>query len=210
MAVRVRLRWLTPGPQPNGLQAAPEGLWVIDQVDDAIYLLRYEDGAVLQRIPTRAKHSSGITVDEAGRIWVASTFTYELICYDRETGREVHALPTPEDPTAGAHGLEWRAGTLWVNVPRTATIYQLDPETGRILHRIPAPGRRPHGMAWENGRLWCAETNKRALFLLDPADGRILDALGVPGPEPHGLTIWQGTLWLCDATTRQVFTLERD
>src|SRR5881398_1757434 len=76
-----KVLWKTPGRQPNGLQATPDGLWVIDQIDpNDIYLLSYE-GKELKKIPTRAKHASGITIDPKGNIWVASTFGYELICF---------------------------------------------------------------------------------------------------------------------------------
>ena len=73
-----RVLWKTPGKQPNGLQATREGLWVIDQIDpNDIYLLSYE-GKELKKIPTRAKHSSGIAIDPKGNIWVGSTFTLRL------------------------------------------------------------------------------------------------------------------------------------
>ena len=115
------LRWQTPGRQPNGMQATTEGLWVIDQIDpNVIYLLDYTDGRELRQIPTRALHSSGITIDPSGNIWVASTFTYELICFDRETGKELVAYRTPpHDTSGGPHGTEWRDGKLWFNVPVT-------------------------------------------------------------------------------------------
>ena len=41
---RVEERFKCPGPQPNGLQAAPDGLWCIDQVDLKIYKFDYESG----------------------------------------------------------------------------------------------------------------------------------------------------------------------
>jgi streptogramin lyase len=208
---------------------------VIDQVDDRVYKLDYSDGKVLHSFPTRAKHSSGITLDPAGGVWVASTFGFELLRYDPRSGAEVAALPTPEDPTVGAHALEWRDGALWANVPRTASIYQVDPRDGQVLHKIPAPGSRPHGMAWADGYeagaewgecaeaaalrdepgpptratpLWCVETNRRAILLLDPTTGREMYELKVAGPEPHGMTIHQGRFWLCDATTREVYVVE--
>lgn len=234
--VKSRVLWKTPGPQPNGLQAAPDGLWVIDQVDDRIYKLAYADGTVLLSLPTRAKHSSGITVDPEGGVWVASTFGFELIRYDPWSGEAIAAFPTPEDQSVGAHGLEWRDDALWVNVPKTATVYRLDPRDGRILHKVPAPGNRPHGMAWEDGylaaaevprdrasagelrrepgtlverpRVWCAETNRRSICLLDPTTGSVVDEVAVEGPEPHGMTIWNGEFWLCDAATREVFVVD--
>jgi len=210
--VEPKVVWRTPGRQPNGLQATSDGLWVIDQVDpNRIYLLAYEDGRVLRDLgETRARHSSGITVDSSRRLWVASTFTYELIRFDPETGRELHAFPTPPyDGRGGPHGTEWRDGHLWFNVPRTGRIYVADPSNGAILRSIPCHGDRAHGLAWdEDGSLWCVDTNKRVIFKLDPATGAIRDAVGVAGPEPHGMTIWQGQFWLCDAETRAVFTID--
>jgi streptogramin lyase len=202
--------WLTPGKQPNGLQATPDGLWVIDQVDpNDIYLLDYADGRQLKHLSTRALHSSGITIDPSGNIWVASTFTYELICFDRETGRELLAHPTPSyDRSGGAHGTEWRDGKLWFNVPITGRIFAMDPAEGTIVHSIPSHGDRAHGIGWDpyDASLWCVDTNKRVIYKLNPYSGEIVDAVGCTGPEPHGMTIWQGNFWICDAESQQVCT----
>ena len=233
--MRSRVLWKTPGPQPNGLQAGPDGIWVIDQVDNRVYKLDPDGGGVLHSFPTRAKHSSGITLDPWGGVWVASTFGFDIIRYDPFTGAELSSIPTPGDPTVGAHGLEWRDGALWINVPKTATLYQVDPRDGRVLQQVPAPGSRPHGMAWVDGYqagggwgararvsalsdepgvatnappIWCVETDRRAIVLLDPTTGRELSEIPVEGPEPHGMTILDGVFWLCEASTREVFVVE--
>lgn len=206
-----QILWKTPGAQPNGLQATPEGLWVVDQVDpNRIYLLSY-DGEVLRDLgETRARHSSGITVDQDGHIWVASTFTYEIIQFDGQTGEELSCFPTPPyDNVSGAHGLVWRWGQLWFNVPKTGRIYVADPANGLLLRDIPCHGDRAHGMAWdEDGTLWSVDTNKRIIYKLNPTTGAILNAIGVAGPEPHGMTIWNGQFWLCDAESREVFVID--
>src|SRR5688572_7555807 len=204
-----KVLWKTPGNQPNGLQATPEGLWVVDQIDpNVVFLLDYESGQERRRIDTRGHHSSGITLDPHGRIWIASTFSNELIALDRETGREVlaHKVPPFHKQTSGAHGIEWREGRLWFNVPPTGRIWAMEPESGQIVHSISAFGDRPHGLAWDpyDGMLWNVDTNKRVVFKLNPWSGELLDALGCSGPEPHGMTIWQGQFWLCDAATREV------
>ncbi len=208
---RTKVLWKTPGPMPNGLQSTPEGLWVCDQVDpNVIYLLDPETGDSLKEIPTRSLHGSGITRDPHGRVWVASTFGYELIAYDAETGKELAAFPTPPyDRSGGAHGIEWRNGELWFNVPVTRRVYRMNPDNGEIVGEIPIPGDRAHGIAFQDDTLWLADTNRQVVFALDPNDGRIIDAIGVHGPEPHGMTIHNGVFWFCDATTREVFTLER-
>ncbi|HLG52056.1 MAG TPA: glutaminyl-peptide cyclotransferase [Chloroflexota bacterium] len=203
MACRVRVLWKTPGLQPNGLQAAAEGLWVLDQVDpNRVYLLRYEDGAVLREFETRGKHGSGITVDSSGRVWIASTFGYELICYDPETGREVAAIPAPgagAEPGA-PHGLEWRDGHLWCNVPRAGRIFELDPTTGRVLHQISAHGDRAHGMAWETDDLWCLGINPASALTPSPV------------PDYEGRRPWRSArglpaLWCADTNKRVLFRL---
>ncbi|HEX5416644.1 MAG TPA: SMP-30/gluconolactonase/LRE family protein, partial [Chloroflexota bacterium] len=109
MAYNIRVLWKTPGAQPNGLQATADGLWVLDQVDpNRVYLLNYDNGAILREFTTRSKHGSGITVDPDGHVWVASTFGSEIICYEPDTGREVAAFPAPglSDAAGQPHALE--------------------------------------------------------------------------------------------------------
>lgn len=209
--VTARLRWYTPGPQPNGLQATPEGMWVIDQKDLKVYLLDWRDGRELHSFPTQTNHSSGITWDGEA-LWVASTFPpIELFRISRD-GRELRRLPTPgASEKSGAHGLEWIDGKLWVTVPPAATTYQLDPADGRVLKQFPAPGSRPHGIAWDGRHLWVAETSKRTItaYTLDGEAVRVLELEDGPaeGPDPHGMTYFEGELWYCDAETRAVCTI---
>ncbi len=204
-------RWRTPGPQPNGLQATPEGLWVIDQEDLNVYLLDWQAGSATKHFPTATYHSSGITWD-GENVWVSSTFTpIEIFQYSAE-GKELKRLGTPgASEKSGAHGLEWIDGKLWVTVPPSATTYQLDPENGKILRQFPAPGNRPHGLAWDGETLWVAETTDRTITGYD-LEGNVrrilaLDEGPADAPAPHGLTYHQGELWYCDAETRFVATI---
>jgi sugar lactone lactonase YvrE len=209
--VQGRSRWQTPGPQPNGLQATPEGLWVIDQEDLNVYLLDWKTGSATKHFPTTTYHSSGITWDGEA-VWVASTFTpIEIFRYSPD-GVELKRLATPgASEKSGAHGLEWIDGKLWVTVPPSATTYQLDPEDGRILRQFPAPGNRPHGLAWDGETLWVAETTDRTITGYD-LEGNVRRVLAMgegpaEAPAPHGLTYHEGELWYCDAETRYVGTI---
>ncbi len=61
--------------QPNDLQFVPEGLWVLDQLDqptNKAFLVKPEDGTVLREILTEALHASGITFGN-GALWIGST-----------------------------------------------------------------------------------------------------------------------------------------
>ncbi|MBI4552225.1 MAG: hypothetical protein HY710_08175 [Candidatus Latescibacteria bacterium] len=209
MRIRLVKAFESPGPHPNGLQATTDGLWIIDQGTNQASCVRFEDGVVRGVLDTGADRPSGIT-NSGTHLWIASTYSREILQCDPQTGATLAAYSTPGTTTTGAHGLEWVDGLLWMAVPPAATIYQIDPADWTIRHAIPAPGTRPHGLAWENGRLWCVETNHRAVYLLDPSTGAILDRIGIDGPEPHGFTVWQGTFWVGDADTRAIYRGERE
>src|SRR5258708_33787347 len=54
----------SPGPQPNGLQATKDGLWIMDQgAGNKAHLVTYENGKVLRGFQTETDKSTGITFD---------------------------------------------------------------------------------------------------------------------------------------------------
>lgn len=188
-----------PGPHPNGLQATAEGLWILDQHSSEIHFVSYS-GDIRQTLQTDTDRGSGITFDGAN-LWVASTYSCELLHIHAATGETLARYATPGAQKTGAHGLEWREGMLWVATPPAATIYQVDPDDHcAVRHSFPAPGNRPHGIAWQEPNLWCAETNHRAVYLLEGTQGHILAKLTLPedAPDPHGMSLWQDTIWYCD------------
>lgn len=220
MAVSIEKLFLTPGPQPNGLQAAPDGLWIIDQGDDHVYKVSYEDGSVLVDMETEAEKSSGITLED-GHIWIASTYNCKILKLDAATGKTLAEYDTPgqgitawrqDDPDAirtGAHGLEWVDGKLWVATPPSQTLYEVEPSTMEVIKSFPTLGPRPHGLAWDNGYMWLADTTMMEIHKIDPSNGSVVDTIKVDGLPPHGMTIRDGVLWYCDAETRQVCRIVR-
>jgi DNA-binding beta-propeller fold protein YncE len=216
----------TPGPQPNGLQATSDGLWILDQKTNRVSLVAHRDGKLIRELGTETDRGSGITFDGSA-LWIASTYNRLLLKVDAQSGKTLKRFDSPgsgivkwgsrgPNPTpTGAHGLEHRGGRLWVAVPPSATIYVIDPENGTVLRSFPAPGVRPHGLAWDpDGALWCAESNYRSFFKMSPETGRISGQIMLPPtkPEvngavivPHGLTVWDKHLWFCVAETAEVY-----
>ena len=90
----VNERFLSPGPQPNGIQAAADGLWVIDQVDLKVYKLDYETGETLFAAQTDTEHSSGITLG-GGYLWIASTYELKIAQLELQTGRTIAKYDSP-------------------------------------------------------------------------------------------------------------------
>ena len=213
----VEQRFKSPGVQPNGLQAAPDGLWCIDQVDNKIYRQDFETGEVLFEAETDTVHASGITLG-GGFMWIASTYESKIAKLDPATGQTIAKYDSPgsgivawregaEDATeTGAHGLEWRDGKLYVASPPSQMVHVMDPNTWEELYSFRSPGLRVHGLAWsDDGRLWTADTSSGTVCLLDPKDGRIFEVIRVEAPaEVHGMTIHNGVLWYCDAHIQEI------
>ena len=209
---RVDKRFRSPGPQPNGLQAADDGLWYIDQGNNKLYKLDWDTGKTLFEAQTTTDRSSGITIG-GGYIWIASTYNCKICKLDSKTGKTVQEYSTPgtgsvawrqgttDTRQTGAHGLEWRDGRLWVATPPSQMVYRVNPETWEVEHSFRSPGLRVHGIAWgPDGTLWTADTAAGAVTLLDTDDGRVLDVFRVEAPaEVHGMTIRDDVLWYCDA-----------
>ena len=210
---RAEERFKSPGPQPNGLHAADDGLWYIDQVDLKVYKLDYQTGEILFEAQTDTEHSSGITFGN-GSLWVASTFELKIAELDPATGQTVAKRDSPGNGivawaadqengrVTGAHGLEWKDGRIFVAAPPSQLIHVVDVATWREIRSFRAPGLRVHGLAWaEDGTLWVADTSAGTVSRLDE-DGRIWEVIRVPAPvEVHGLTIHEGVLWYCDAAS---------
>ncbi len=84
-----------PGPKPNGLQATGEGLWVIDQGNNFVYLLDWNDGRTIKSFETDTDKSSGITVDDKGNLWVASTYNCKIYKIDCKSGKTIKVFDSP-------------------------------------------------------------------------------------------------------------------
>src|SRR6202171_6579670 len=92
---KVEIVFKSPGPQPNGLQATKDGLWIIDQGPaNKAYLVSYEDGKVLRSFETETDKSSGITHDGEA-LWIGSTYSREIVRVDVMTGKAIKRHFTP-------------------------------------------------------------------------------------------------------------------
>src|SRR5436309_5316525 len=92
---KVETAFKSPGPQPNGLQATKDGLWIMDQgPGNKAYLVSYDDGKVLRSFETETDKSSGITFDGEA-LWIGSTYSREIVRTDAMTGKAIEKHFTP-------------------------------------------------------------------------------------------------------------------
>src|SRR5215204_1905441 len=93
-AGKVEIVFKSPGPQPNGLQATSEGLWIMDQGSgNKAYLTDYK-GKLLRGFETETDKSSGITYDGEA-LWIGSTYSREIVRCDARTGKALERHFTP-------------------------------------------------------------------------------------------------------------------
>jgi streptogramin lyase len=217
-------RFKSPGPQPNGLQAAADGLWVIDQVNLKVHKLDWDSGQVLHEFDTETEHSSGITLGDDA-VWITSTYQLEVVKIDPKDGTTLARYPDPgvgltsgreltgDTKESGSHGIEWRDGKVYVAGPPTQRVHIMDAATWEEVAQFPTGGLRVHGIGWaDNGMLWVSDTSSGTVMLLDPEkDGRVYDVFRVDEPdEVHGMTVREnGEIWYCDAGTKEIGVLRR-
>lgn len=204
-APKVETVFKSPGPKPNGLQATADGLWIIDQGDNHAYLVRYEDGKVLRDLSTEADRASGITFDGEA-LWLASTYSRELIRSDAKTGKTLRKYFTP-----GAGVIYQRTGDpsgrssplLKSAAPSPAPAKPQATSARRPTD--PAPGTGAHGLEWRDGKLWVAVPPSRTIYRIDPKSWTVEHQFPTAGNRPHGIG-WQGAyLWATDSNYNAFF-----
>jgi hypothetical protein len=205
---KVQLLFKAPGPKINGLQAASDGLWLCDQIDNKIYKISYYTGSVIKSFNTPARNLSGIAMG-GGAVWGAHNQrpagAYKC---NPDTGETLAWLPFPQAMEGGVHGIEFAEGALWVTRPGLLTVMKLNPDTGELLHSFPFPTKRSHGLYFEDGTFVIAATDTNEIYRLDPKDGKILGQWKVEGCEAHGMTKGpDGRIWVCDIHGSNIGTM---
>jgi streptogramin lyase len=221
-AGKVEIVFKSPGPQPNGLQATKDGLWVMDQgPGNRAALVTYE-GKVLRDFETETERSSGITYDGEA-LWIGSTYSREIVRCDARTGKALERHFTP-----GAGVIYKMAGDPpGRSSPVPAQQRQTRPESGEGRRSRPqektvggfqqgelmgsrALGTGAHGQEWREGKLWIAVPPSREVYRIDPKTWVVENKFPTAGNRPHGIG-WEGRyLWVTDSNLNAFFKHDPD
>jgi sugar lactone lactonase YvrE len=205
-AGKVETVFKSPGPKPNGLQATTDGLWIMDQGNNKVYLVTYTDGKVLREFDTEANAASGITFDGEA-LWLASTYSRELIRCDARTGKTIAKHFTP-----GAGIIYRMVGDPAARSSPLAAPRQPRPEGQRRTEEqrvggfqmgqvqgARAAGTGAHGLEWKEGKLWVAVPPSRMVYRINPETWIVEKQWPTAGNRPHGIG-WEGKyLWVTDS-----------
>jgi hypothetical protein len=212
-AGKVEIAFKSPTPRPNGLQATPDGLWIIDQGPGSrASLVRYADGSVIKSFETDTVRPSGITFDGTA-IWIGSTFSYENVRCDATTGAVLERRPTPGCTTFAMAGDPPARRSPLAPPPAAATPRPAPAAAPAPPRLTQAPHLRfqgAHGQEWRDGRLWTTSTSSRSIYELDAATWTVHRVLTTPGPRPHGLAFHGRFLWHNDGDLNAFFKYDLD
>ncbi len=190
--VQVETVYKSAAPAPNGLQAVSEGLWVLSQKDNNAYLVRYKDGSVIRKFKTDSVSGSGITFDGEA-IWLASTYSREIIRSNAETGATLARFPSP-----GAGVVTWTAAEARRS-PLQPPPPPQTPEQKAQAASKPRTATGAHGLEWRDGKLWISNPPSSTVYRVNPTNFEIEFKFATAFNRPHGLG-WQGDwLWCADS-----------
>jgi len=201
--VKVETMFRSPGPQPNGLQATADGLWILDQGDNHAYLVTYEGGKVLRDLKTDSVAGSGITFDGEA-LWIASTYSSEILRADAHSGRTLARHSSPGSGVVSWTAADGRRSPLAKPAPVAAAV------AASTVTAAPASRKATgaHGLEWRDGRLWIAVPPAKTLYRMHPGTWTVEQQFPTPGNRPHGIG-WQGKwLWLTESNDNAFYRLD--
>ncbi len=189
--VKVETIFKSPGPAPNGLQATADGLWVLDQRDNHAYLVGYEKGEIRRKLKTDSVSGSGITFDGKA-LWLASTYSREIIQCDAQSGATLKRFPSP-----GVGVVSWKPSEA-----RRSPLQPPPPPPDPNAAKKPAGPGTPtgaHGLEWRDGKLWISNPPSKTVYRMNPPNAQIEFQFPTVFNRPHGLG-WDGDfLWCADS-----------
>ena len=241
---KVEILFTAPGNSGNGMQCAEEGIWTIDIAGSRtdtpgrckVYLSSY-DGKLIREISPEGTGPSGIGYDGKS-VWIASTYSREIIRADAKTGETMSKHFTPgagviyrrsTDIAArpDTYGQKVRAAAATArgeSLPARrggggggrgqGTSDGLGVGRGGAVAGNPgppAPGTGAHGIQVQGGKLWVAVPPGRMIYRIDPNSWTVEHMFPTTGYRPHGVGIEsENARHLWEADTNMGAFMRRD
>ncbi len=228
-ARNVEVLWQTSFPASNGMQMTSEGMWMIDgqsrgphgQRQSHVYLCNPDNGNVIRDFRTGGETPSGLTHDGTD-LWIAATYSREIIRADAHTGRTIssHFTPgagviynAPWDPVRRDGPLERSPTASPQEVPPGAPGSMASGATGGPDQTVPGQWREgtgAHGMDVKDGKLFVAVPPSRMIYRIDPATWTVENIIPSVHKRPHGIGFDGDYLWESDSDVSSFYKRDPD
>ena len=223
------IAYKSPHTSPNGLQAAKDGLWVVDdrtvEGGNSVSLLNFSDGKVIREFKVPGLNQpSGMTVDPGGDIWINSTHAGLILRCNSQDGTVLAKYASPGigasyrlkgDPPAArsplppAYPPEAPAAPAAGRAGRGGGRAQLPPGQVPMTATTGPTGEGGQGMEFRDGLLYTAVLPTRRVYVLDPKTWEVQSMWQLAGNRAHGVGWEDDTLWVADTNWRAFFRHDR-
>src|SRR5687767_11770370 len=206
---KVEILFKAPGLSGNGMQCTDEGIWTIDIAGSRtdtpgrckVYLSSY-DGKLIRELAPEGTGPSGIGHDGTS-IWIASTYSREIIRADAKTGETIAKYFTP-----GAGVIYRRATDI---AARPDTYGQSVRAAAASARGETAPARRGGGGGGRGAAAAGQNTGQGTSDGLGVGRGGAI--AGNPGPPApgtgaHGIQVQGGKLWVAVPPGRMIYRID--
>ena len=166
---KVEKLWNIPSYKAmNALEAAPDGLWIGDQITEKVCRVDWNTGKILHEVQCESHNISGLAVG-GGYIWAGSNGSVNNRRPPRPTDREYGEFSQLDMKTGkivkvtrpvwggGTHGLTYNlaTNTLWTAALSIQCVAEMDPKDNlRVMRMFRTPGQRAHGLDLDSEFLW--------------------------------------------------------
>jgi hypothetical protein len=240
---KVEILFKAPGNSGNGMQCTEEGIYTIDIAGSRtdtpgrckVYLSSYT-GKLIHEIAPEGTGPSGIGFD-GKNVWIASTYSREIIAADAKTGETVvkHFTPgagviyrrttdIPARPDNYVQTVRAEAAKARGEAPPArrgggggrgqGTSDGLGVGRGGAVAGNPgppAPGTGAHGIQFQFGKLWVAVPPGRMIYRIDPTSWTVEHMFPTTGYRPHGIGLeTEKARHLWEADTNMGAFMKRD
>ena len=191
-------------PSADGIAAGPDGVWVYDSADLALFRINPQSLRVDKRLPpgTVGNESPTPIAVRGGALWYLCCWTGSAVAY-RNHGQAVERLDLETrslkeliigdgSPTA----LALRGDALWITLwpHQLARINALPP--GTLVSKSILGGRSyPASVAVDKNAVWVANERSRTVSRIDPDSGQVVKTIKL-GRSPSAIAVGGGRVWV--------------
>jgi hypothetical protein len=187
------------GDKPHDMAFDGENVWVTNEGDNTVTIVRSYDGLVVHTIPAGAPYNLsapfGIAYDGT-HMWIVNMNSATVIKVRARDYAFIGSYTAAGNP----RGIAFDGTYLWVANWGAGSVSRILASTGAVTtYSVAGVGNSPDHVAFDGTSIWVTMRYADKVIKMRPSDGAILASYSVgTGPEDlcfDGANIWVANLW---------------